>query len=288
MFRTLRRSAFTLIELLVVIAIIAILIALLVPAVQKVREAAARTQCANNLKQLGVALHNYNSATKRLPPMLDRGPSGNPAYWMPFWFSLYPYIEQDNVYKRSAGTDGWGNNNHAALVPALQCPSDPSSSNGLCTTGATGWAGTSYAPNYYFFAKDNVYDSNKGVYINRPRYNVGNIPDGSSNTVGIVERYNSFTAYGWSNAAVYPMSASYWGWNSQGSVYGPWGAYTPQVLASPSSGSVVAHPYYPNSAHATMQTLFMDGTVRGVSGSVNATQWSYAINGDDGQNGILD
>jgi prepilin-type N-terminal cleavage/methylation domain-containing protein/prepilin-type processing-associated H-X9-DG protein len=134
-----RRRAFTLIELLVVIAIIAVLIALLIPAVQKVREAAARTQCANNLKQLGLSMHNYESANKRLPPAFTGKAAGSPlpAYFFS-WSALAllnPYLEQTAIFNRMDLTQPVyvppsytisAANQFAVqqVVPTFLCPSD--------------------------------------------------------------------------------------------------------------------------------------------------------------------
>lgn len=165
MSRSLRKSGFTLIELLVVIAIIAVLIALLLPAVQQAREAARRSQCRNNLKQLGLAIHNYHDAFSTFP----WGGSGDTANYN--WGNgntgqciynlramILPYIDQAPLYNLMASqmtaagqpiamaapsgawTTAYQNlSAHKTILPVYQCPSDPLSSNASCQKGP-GWS----------------------------------------------------------------------------------------------------------------------------------------------------
>jgi prepilin-type N-terminal cleavage/methylation domain-containing protein len=135
-----RRCAFTLIELLVVIAIIGVLVALLVPAVQKVREAAARTQCQNHLKQIALGVHNHESSKKYFPGLADGAPAGwtanNHGYAFGILANVLPFIEQANLqslidYSQVATLNGWAgaiNPVHdaaaATRVPIYLCPSD--------------------------------------------------------------------------------------------------------------------------------------------------------------------
>jgi prepilin-type N-terminal cleavage/methylation domain-containing protein len=201
------RRGFTLIELLVVIAIIAILIGLLLPAVQKVREAAARMSSSNNLKQLGLALHNYESANNRLPGMAAAaGANGNSFGWS-VHAQLLPYIEQENLGRQLDFTQplfvGTFPTPSFQLNPTVQlaaaspvktflCPAD--AQNPLITTNSGG--GTHAATNYVVCLGSgeggpgggisNGIDtrfSTNGMFHYGPGYRLTDITDGTSNTL---------------------------------------------------------------------------------------------------------
>jgi prepilin-type N-terminal cleavage/methylation domain-containing protein len=287
------RRGFTLIELLVVIAIIAILIGLLLPAVQKVREAAARMQCGNNLKQVGLAIQNYAGANNSSLPMLLQY-QGTTFGWGPFWYNLLPYIEQQNVYQRAWYTGaGWAAGNASTVIKTYICPSDPTNQQGLIQS--IGWAAASYAPNYQMFGTSTTLDTSQGADQTQSAYNIGNIPDGTSNTIGVMERFSWFQVYPtYGNAwCYYGGSPAYWGlangYNSISELYtatgGGWGAFfLPQINPRLSSnlGWPWAHYAYPNTAHSTEQVLMMDGSVRGVSSGVSQTTWNNVVQPADG------
>jgi prepilin-type N-terminal cleavage/methylation domain-containing protein/prepilin-type processing-associated H-X9-DG protein len=209
-----QRLAFTLIELLVVIAIIAVLLGLLLPAVQRVREAASRVKCQNNLKQTGLALHNYHDSNQRFPPGFTAvaGPGGDVSPGWGWAFYILPYIEQENLYRSQANL-----NQSVAASRLLQqkislyiCPSDIQSDpfqvyglGGVPLTGVLA-APCSYAAVVGGDETDVVVGDDNGrfhgcFYRNSKTF-INDIIDGTSHTALVAERAVGISQGTWAGA----------------------------------------------------------------------------------------
>ena len=198
--RPARRGGFTLIELLVVIAIIAVLISLLLPAVQSAREAARRTQCKNNLKQIALAFHNYADAFGLLPPSacIAVGSTQNNGSWS-IHGRILPQLEQANLADKVDLTQAWDDQPviHGVKIPVYACPSDPNGDR-LRDTGAPKpfLYPTTYGFNYgtWFVFDLQTGRGGDGMFHPNSRIGLGHVTDGTTNTL-LTAEVKAFTPY---------------------------------------------------------------------------------------------
>ncbi len=296
-----RWRAFTLIELLVVIAIIAILIGLLLPAVQKVREAAARTQCQNNLHQLGVACHNCNDTMGRLPPQYGPMPAtASNTLGTPFFY-LLPFIEQGVLYNQNNGYVYNGAHTHP--IKTYQCPADPTYGTGLLDAGNP-WALSSYGSNFQVFGNPDAGDWWQGNNMDGGAQIVRTITDGTSNTILFAEKYGgaegtcgnfaSLWGHGnwendWMSMFCYGNRAGTMGYSSYYNANGGWG--TPGIVGpasmfqlSPLPPQKYCNPNLAVSNHTGgMNVALGDGSVRLLSQGMSPTTWWFACTPNGGE-----
>jgi prepilin-type N-terminal cleavage/methylation domain-containing protein len=307
---TVLRRGFTLIELLVVTAIVAVLIGLLLPAVQKVREAAARARCANNLKQIGLAAHNYHDSREHLPPGIGYTPLANGSVWGVGLFHMLPFLEQEPLYKSALGPVALSsgtvtiycpinNNVYSQPVPVFLCPSDPSvGPRGVATVNGIGlpvaWGASCYGGN------SQVFSPIPGDPQGKAR--LADIQDGTSNTILYAEKYarcsspsmsldgGSFWAYSQFNAIDLPPPM-----NPPGKPFRPGFAVPvpvwPNAIGPRSIFQVQPTPYLSNcdptraaTAHAGgMLVCLADASVRTLAPGMSGATWWTAVRPSDGE-----
>jgi prepilin-type N-terminal cleavage/methylation domain-containing protein/prepilin-type processing-associated H-X9-DG protein len=303
------RRGFTLIELLVVISIISILLGLLLPAVQKIREAAARMSCSNNLRQITLACHNANDTFGRMPPQFGWYPQWDSGGFGTLFFHLLPFIEQQNLYNSSSiGPGGtiYDAGANYLMVPGMLgtydsrstesylgyinvksyvCPSDPSVNEAAAYTG---WASIgSYAGNFQVFGRNPPYISttddatNVQNWMGNPRL-AATFQDGTSNTILIAEKYGGCSPPpGGGN--IWPRWDYLDTWQPMfaGFAAGPTAMF--QVQPTPCYSNN-CNPTVAQSGHTSgMNVGLADGSVRFVPRGLSSTTWWIAVVPNDGQ-----
>jgi prepilin-type N-terminal cleavage/methylation domain-containing protein len=288
-----RRSGFTLIELLVVIGIIGTLIGLLLPAVVRVREAANRVVCENNLRQVAMAFHDFacNNDEGRLPPGIGSYPANCKNTYGTAWFYILPYVEQEPLYADSAvGSFYFVGNNDVFTRPVktFLCPSDPTAGDGVAhdNTGQA-WGACSFALNAQVFAEVSA----TGELLlpqGCPRI-PATFQDGTSNTILVAEKY---------------VRCKFYAYRDGGSFWGYWFTSLPQTQPLHAGFAVSWQPYdigpqskfqvVPNPSNcdptlastphrAGMHVALADGSVRNLSPAISGTTWWAACTPKGGE-----
>jgi prepilin-type N-terminal cleavage/methylation domain-containing protein len=286
--RKARSHGFTLIELLVVIAIIGILIGLLLPAVQKVRDRAAMIQSLNNLKQIGLALHNYHDTKEKLPPACEwSGTSNWPqtgGFGNPF-FHILPFVEKEAEYLNTRQNDWGAAGNHVYLAwngtptPLWQRPmklyrstNDPGMDGDGYAIGVTPWGGSSFGYNAQVFGQ---VDRNGTLTGWNGKTKFDSIRDGLSNTIFVAEKYARCGDQGslwnrWDQDLWQPGFAISWDANS----IGPNSKF--QINPLPADDNTVCNPRLSQATRSSgILILLGDGSARSLNADVgNATWWT--------------
>jgi prepilin-type N-terminal cleavage/methylation domain-containing protein/prepilin-type processing-associated H-X9-DG protein len=309
MSRTLRRSAFTLIELLVVISIISVLIGLLLPAVQKVRESAANSQCKNNLKQLGLALQNHHAAVGYFPSSTRTNAASTVrSSWTTF---ALPYLEGDNLFRLYDVNSNWDSPQNlqatSSQVKIFQCPSNPQPNQldgnpqppavwtpivGVIDYAAT----TSVTPQLAALYPGQIH-ADVGILVRNQIARITDVKDGASNTILLAESagrpqvYRAGVPFG--SPPTYKVNGGGWAraasdFDLKGSSYD--GATLPGPCAINCTNGLDFGTTYPNpifGGNGTGETysfhsgganvLFGDGSVRFLSANINIVTYAALV-----------